>query len=89
MMSKTCQALPPSGLSASLRDGSPCPLPTDGHVEHLTTTPDGRTWRWDGFTCAYPENCAYEGDPDCCVSYSEAPAHAADQQDTDEVQDAR
>lgn len=67
-----CAVLPPR-LARELVDGSECPLPRDGHTTHRTTTPDGKTWEWDGFTCAFPDDCQYDGDSDCCISYGETP----------------
>lgn len=66
--SDTCAILPPD-FEMLLREGTPCPLPRDGHTEHRTTTPDGQTWVWDGFECAYPEDCQYDGDGECCVTF--------------------
>lgn len=64
----SCGALPPR-FERDLRDGSECPLAADGHEEHLTVTPDGRTWRWNGTACAYPDACSYDGNAECCVSF--------------------
>jgi hypothetical protein len=69
--SETCAILPPD-FEPLLHDGTPCPFPRghDGNgTQHRTTTPDGRTWVWDAFECAYPEDCQYDGDADCCVSF--------------------
>lgn len=66
----SCAILPPD-FEPLLRDGSPCPLAVGHGQEHVTTTQDGRCWKWNGFDCAYPENCTYDGDSDCCVSFGE------------------
>lgn len=59
-----CQILPP-GFERAIAKGTPCPLPRGHGDEHETTTPDGQTW----VDCAYPDDCRYDDDADCCVSY--------------------
>ena len=63
-----CAILPP-GFEPLLAGGTPCDLPDDCHTAHRTTTPEGKRYIWDGFQCAYPEDCVYEGDSECCVSF--------------------
>ncbi len=64
----TCGIVPPN-FEPILAEGSPCDLPAGNHTEHRTTLPNGDVYVWDGFMCAYPDDCTYDGDADCCVSF--------------------
>jgi hypothetical protein len=71
----TCAILPPS-FELALRDGTACDLPRGHGEEHQTVTPDGKRWRWNGFDCAYPEDCRWSDsdDGECCVTFGEVAA---------------
>ena len=64
-----CRTLPP-GFEWQLKDGAPCDLPEGHGTTHQSRLPDGRIAIWDAFECAYPDDCQYDGDGDCCVSFS-------------------
>jgi hypothetical protein len=67
-----CASYPPT-FDGFLEDVGPCVLP-DGHGNNETThiglkESTGEYISWDSWECAYPENCQYDGDGDCCITY--------------------